>query len=504
MQVFKLKNMTKGWFVGDFVPSAFCSEDAEVAVKCYKKGDFEERHFHKIATELTAIIKGRVRMNESEFSEGDIVLVKPCESVDFRALQDTITAVVKLPSVKNDKFLGFYKDEKAVNLGENLRQNRVNLSQNLGENSSVNLKRNLSENSAKNSQEFSKISAENSSINLKQNRVNLSENSAKFTQEIHSQIPCKINILVPMAGAGSRFKEAGFIKPKPFIDVLGKPMIERVLRNLSFENSSKNLSQNPRNLNSNSQLNLNENSNQNSQPNLNKNSQLNLHENSSLNSSQNSQLNLKSNPSPNTQIFEPNFILIAQKAHLKAEFKLVNRLKAEFKAKFISLDKLTLGTACSLLSAIEFIDNDTPLLIANSDQIVDLNVGCFVRDCFYRHLDGSILVFRDETRDKKWSFVALNERNLVSWVREKEAISEFASVGLYFFTRGRDFVRAAVEMIVANERVNDEFYTAPCYNYAIKNGAKIGIYEISKAQMHGLGTPQDLAEYEKIIKREEN
>ncbi len=41
-----------------------------------------------------------------------------------------------------------------------------------------------------------------------------------------------INIVVPMAGRGSRFADAGYALPKPLIDVAGKPMIERVIENL--------------------------------------------------------------------------------------------------------------------------------------------------------------------------------------------------------------------------------------------------------------------------------
>lgn len=106
MQIFNLDSMVNGWFVGDFEPCAWKSKDFEVAVKYYKKGQCEAKHYHKVATEITLIIQGRVRMGGVEFREGQIVLLEPCESVDFIALTDAITAVVKVPSVKNDKFLG--------------------------------------------------------------------------------------------------------------------------------------------------------------------------------------------------------------------------------------------------------------------------------------------------------------------------------------------------------------------------------------------------------------
>lgn len=109
MRKFKLNEMTKGWFVGDFSPCAYKTSECEVAIKCYKKGDSEKRHYHKVSLELTCIVLGRVKMNGLEFKSGDIVEIAPFESTDFMALEDTITCVVKIPSAKNDKFLGEYK-----------------------------------------------------------------------------------------------------------------------------------------------------------------------------------------------------------------------------------------------------------------------------------------------------------------------------------------------------------------------------------------------------------
>lgn len=192
-------------------------------------------------------------------------------------------------------------------------------------------------------------------------------------------------------------------------------------------------------------------------------------------------------------------ILVALKEHLARESKLVERIKREYGAEFIGIENLTQGTACTLLYASGFIDNDMPLLIANTDQIVDIDINEFCADCFRRGLDGSILCFVDKERNPKWSFVRLDERGFVREVREKQPISEYATSGIYLFSQGKVFVQSAQEMIVRDERVNGEFYTAPSYNYAIANGAKIGIYKIAQERMHGLGTPQDLAEYERFL-----
>ena len=106
MKSSKLSEMKKGWFVGDFYPTLFNTEEVEVAVKYYKKGDSEERHHHKIATEITVVVSGKVRMNGVEYNSGDIVVISPNESTDFEALEDSVNTVVKIPGAKNDKYLG--------------------------------------------------------------------------------------------------------------------------------------------------------------------------------------------------------------------------------------------------------------------------------------------------------------------------------------------------------------------------------------------------------------
>jgi hypothetical protein len=240
-----------------------------------------------------------------------------------------------------------------------------------------------------------------------------------------------INILIPMAGLGSRFVKAGYKKPKPFIDVAGEPMIVRVLENLKYTNA--------------------------------------------------------------------RYILVAQNDHLQKEKELVEKIKKEFNAIFVSVEKLTHGTVCTVLYARKFINNNDPLLIANSDQIIDNGIVRFIDDCNDRNLDGSIITFMDKYKDPKWSFAKLGKNNLVVEVKEKEVISEFATAGIYLYKKGSDFVNAAIDMIARNDRVNEEFYTCPTYNYAIKNGLKIGIYNIDFSQMHGIGTPEDLEKYLKLI-----
>lgn len=95
-----------GWFVGNFEPSLYRTNDVEIAVKSYLKGDFEERHYHKVATEITVVVSGKVKMNNEILEKGDVLLIPPYHSTDFEALEDTVTTVAKLPGANNDKYLG--------------------------------------------------------------------------------------------------------------------------------------------------------------------------------------------------------------------------------------------------------------------------------------------------------------------------------------------------------------------------------------------------------------
>lgn len=239
-----------------------------------------------------------------------------------------------------------------------------------------------------------------------------------------------INIVIPMAGEGSRFVKEGFQKPKPFIDVAGKPMICRVMENINIPNAK--------------------------------------------------------------------FYLIARQSHLDREPEIVETIKNSYDVTFIGIDKLTEGTACTVLFAKKYIDNDTPLLIANSDQIVDCELSNLVNNCLDSKFDGSILTFDEKTRNKKWSFAKLDDNGFVIEVKEKEPISDFATVGIYFYSKGKYFVDSAIEMIINNDRVNNEFYTCPVYNYLIKDNKKIITMNIGVNEMHGLGTPEDLSTTIKI------
>lgn len=97
--------MVKGWFVGNFTPTAFNTDACEVAIKYYKAGESEVMHYHKIATEVTAVISGKILMVEREWSAGEVIVLNPGECTEFKALIDSITVVVKVPGALNDKYI---------------------------------------------------------------------------------------------------------------------------------------------------------------------------------------------------------------------------------------------------------------------------------------------------------------------------------------------------------------------------------------------------------------
>lgn len=234
-----------------------------------------------------------------------------------------------------------------------------------------------------------------------------------------------LNIVVPMAGAGSRFAKVGYKDPKPLIPVNGVPMIRVVINNLTP-----------------------------SQPH--------------------------------------RFIFICQQAHVDS-YGLTEKLGAWAPGcKIIGLNGLTEGAACTVLASRDLIDNKDALMIANADQYCDVSIDDYLGAMQKDNLDGIIMTMR--ANDPKWSFVGLDDKNHVTRVVEKEVISNEATVGIYNFRHGADFVAAADRMIARNLRVNNEFYVAPVYNQLIEEGQAIGIFNIGEEAdgMYGLGTPADL------------
>jgi len=232
----------------------------------------------------------------------------------------------------------------------------------------------------------------------------------------------KMNVLIPMAGAGSRFEKAGFTFPKPLIQVGEKPMIQVVAENLNID---------------------------------------------------------------------AKHIYIVQRSHYKKYNLnyLLNLITPD--CEIVQVDGITEGAACTTLLAKDLINNDEQLIIANSDQFIEWDSNRFMYSMQADQIDAGILTFN--ATHPKWSFVRLDDDGYVIEVAEKKPISNIATVGVYYWKKGSDYVKYAEEMIEKNIRINNEFYVCPVFNQAIEDNKKIKTYKIQK--MWGLGTPEDLKNY---------
>ncbi len=228
----------------------------------------------------------------------------------------------------------------------------------------------------------------------------------------------KLNIVIPMAGLGSRFANVGYKLPKPLIDVNGKPMIQVVVENMN----------------------------------------INAH-----------------------------YVFIAMKKHVE-EYDVENTIKEVTCGNYTihTIDELTEGSACTVLKVRDIIDNDNPMMLANSDQYLEWDSYDFLVKS--QGVDGLISCF--EADHPKWSFAKVDCSGRVTEVAEKKVISNLATTGLYYFAKGSQFVRCADAMIAKNIRTNGEFYNCPIYNELIGEGGNVRVHMCSK--MWGVGTPEDL------------
>lgn len=100
----KLTDFTKGWLIGNFDPSLYKTEQVEIAIKKYKAGDLEQEHYHKLATEYTIVIHGKIQMLNNIYEKNDIVIIYPLQKNRFECIEDAILLVIKTPSIIGDKY----------------------------------------------------------------------------------------------------------------------------------------------------------------------------------------------------------------------------------------------------------------------------------------------------------------------------------------------------------------------------------------------------------------
>jgi NDP-sugar pyrophosphorylase family protein len=186
------------------------------------------------------------------------------------------------------------------------------------------------------------------------------------------------------------------------------------------------------------------------------------------------------------------FIFICLREHVE-QYQIDEILrKIEPGCEIRIINDVTEGAACTVLLAKSLINDSNPLMIANCDQWVDIDINKYVHSLDENNTDGLIMTMWAD--DPKWSFVRLDSDGKVTEVVEKQVVSNEATVGIYNFKRGQDFIRAAEKMIEKDLRVNNEFYVAPAYNELIHEGYSISLFNVGKENdgMYGLGIPKDL------------
>jgi len=257
-------------------------------------------------------------------------------------------------------------------------------------------------------------------VNIK--NINKYINMSSINNKKNKWISEKLNILIPLAGRGSRFQKQGYLFPKPLIEVNGKSMIQKVIENINIDG---------------------------------------------------------------------NYFFIVLKEHVD-KYNLNYVLKnLEPNCKIIVCDNITEGAACTSLLARKYIDNDNPLLMANSDQIIKWDSSNIMYSFTNSEIDGGILTFKSS--HPKWSYAKVNKNNYVIEVAEKKPISNLATVGIYYWKKGSDYIKYADQMIKKNIRVNNEFFVCPVFNEAIIDSKKIITKNVE--EMWGIGTPEDLNFY---------
>lgn len=194
-----------------------------------------------------------------------------------------------------------------------------------------------------------------------------------------------------------------------------------------------------------------------------------------------------------TPTADHQFVFVCRQEHL-ANFALGDVLNLVAPGcRIVPMGKPTAGALCSVLLAMEHLQHDDELLVANADQWIDAPIDGFLRAARASDWDGAIMTFPNT--HPRWSY-ARTENDLVVAVAEKQPISRNATAGLYYFRRGIDFVRGAERILLKNATFSGEFYVAPVYNELILAGKRVGMFPIEASQMHGLGTPEEVERFQ--------
>jgi len=231
-----------------------------------------------------------------------------------------------------------------------------------------------------------------------------------------------MNIVIPMAGLGSRFATANYALPKPLIDVNGVPMITRAIETLDFQG-------------------------------------------------------------------QWHFVIRDDVFRNDIESAI---LSVKPDSRIIAIDYTTTGPASSVLLFKDQINNNSQLVVANCDQIMEWSSARFLD--YVRIYDGAVVTYHANTN--KNSYARIDSQGLVKEIREKQVLSNVSLNGIHYWRQGNFYVTSAEQMISANDRApNGEFYIGPTYNYMINKGQSVGIYHVPNQMHHAVGVPEDLNKF---------
>jgi dTDP-glucose pyrophosphorylase len=243
-----------------------------------------------------------------------------------------------------------------------------------------------------------------------------------------------MNLVIPIASRSEFFslEEYGF--PKALIEIMGLPMIEHFIKNITHGNSFKKI-----------------------------------------------------------------IFIVKQddcdRFHLDNTLNLLSPIKPEI----IKLRADTQGALCSVLLAIEFINQDEPLLISNADQIFDQGIADHLQHFGASDLDAACLTF--SSVHPRWSYIKTNGDGLAIETAEKRPISKHAIAGLYLYKKGSDFVKYGMDSIKHGSSVEGKYFISPVFNEYILSGKKVGHLMVSNEHYHTFYSPQKIEEYESNLKR---
>ena len=180
------------------------------------------------------------------------------------------------------------------------------------------------------------------------------------------------------------------------------------------------------------------------------------------------------------------------KYHLDNTLNLLSPIKPEI----IKLRADTRGALCSALLAIEHINQVESLVIANADQLFDDGISVLIKQFMSSDLDAACLTFNSV--HPRWSYVRIDEKNLVVETAEKRPISRHAIAGLYMYKHGLEFVEYSMASIKKDTSIEGQFFISPVFNEYVLDDKKVGHFEVKNERFHTFYSPQKISEYEAL------